>query len=244
MVLFQPDYRSIYLQKCREAIGQSIELNFIKTPGSNCTSKIQVHSLPTPSTPKFDVWEHERRQRSKDSFVVKQAQTLCGRRLRRKVCIQKKEAHFACVTRITFGDVSLRKKRSNIFVSGEQQRKALAESGVTVVANITKDRLLVAWAQDTGRGVYIGRNYRGWREAGWGNPFSPQAHVPEEHDRVIRLYAHHLDDNPILLARLPELCGGKVLLCWCHPLPCHGDVLASRANALTLGVKRRQLRAN
>jgi Domain of unknown function (DUF4326) len=122
-------------------------------------------------------------------------------------------------------------KRSNIFVSDEQHRRALAESGVTVVAHITKDRELVAWAQGTGRAVYIGRNYRGWREAGWGNPFRPQTHAPEEHDRVIALYTRHLDDNPILLERLPELCGGKVLLCRCHPLPCHGDVLAKRANA-------------
>jgi hypothetical protein len=92
---------------------------------------------------------------------------------------------------------------------------------------LEKDRELVAWAEGTGRPVYIGRNYCGWREAGWGNPFRPQTHAPEEHDRVIALYTRHLDDNPILLERLPELCGGKVLLCWCHPLPCHGDVLAS-----------------
>jgi hypothetical protein len=126
----------------------------------------------------------------------------------------------------------MRKKMAKSFVSGEQQRRTLAESGVTVVANITKDRELVAWAQGTGRAVYIGRKFRGWRDAGWGNPFRPQFHAPEEHDRVIALYARHLDGNPILLARLPELCDGKVLFCWCHPLPCHGDVLAKRANAL------------
>jgi Domain of unknown function (DUF4326) len=122
-------------------------------------------------------------------------------------------------------------KRPNTFVSGEQHRRALANSGVTVVAHITKDRELVAWAQGTSRAVYIGRNYRGWHEAGWGNPFRPQTHAPEEHDRVIALYTRYLDDTPLLLTRLPELRGGKVLLCWCHPLPCHGDVLAKRANA-------------
>jgi hypothetical protein len=121
---------------------------------------------------------------------------------------------------------------SKSFVSGEERRRALAKSGVTVVANITKDRVLVAWAKDVGRAVYIGRNCRGWREAGWGNPFRAQTRTPEEHDRVIALYGRHLDENPILLGRLAELCGGKVLFCWCHPLPCHGDVLAKRANAL------------
>ncbi len=121
-------------------------------------------------------------------------------------------------------------KTSNIFVSSQQHRKALAEDGITVVAHITKDRNLVAWAKCTDRAVYIGRDFRGWRGTGWGNPFRPQTHAPEEHDRVVRRYSHYLDDDPILLARLAELSGGKVLLCWCHPLPCHGDLLAKRAN--------------
>jgi hypothetical protein len=119
-----------------------------------------------------------------------------------------------------------------MIIPSEQHRRALAEKGVTVVAHVMKDRELVAWAQSAGRAVYIGRNYRGWRDVGWGNPFRPQTHAPEEHDRVIALYNRHLDDNSILLARLPELRGGKVLLCWCHPLPCHGDALAKRANSM------------
>ena len=121
---------------------------------------------------------------------------------------------------------------SKIFVSGEERRKALAETGVTVVANIKKDRVLVGWAEGAGRAVYIGRKYRGWSDVGWGNPFRAQTRSPEEHDRVVALYARHLDENAILLGRLPELSTGKVLLCWCHPLPCHGDELARRANAL------------
>jgi Domain of unknown function (DUF4326) len=40
------------------------------------------------------------------------------------------------------------------------------------------------------------------------------------------------------LARLPELCGGKVLLCWCHPLPCHGDLLAKLANGQSPPLQR------
>ena len=122
-------------------------------------------------------------------------------------------------------------KRPSTFRSSEERRRALAESGVTVVAHIRKDRALVAWAQCTDRAVYIGRNFRGWRGTVWGNPFKPQTHEPEEHDRVIALYERFLDDNADLSARSPELSGGKVLLCWCHPLPCHGDVLARRANA-------------
>jgi hypothetical protein len=91
-------------------------------------------------------------------------------------------------------------KKASIIMSSEQRRRALAESGITVVAHVMKDRELVAWAQSTGRAVYIGRNYRGWRDVGWGNPFRPQTHAPEEHDRVIALYTRYLDDDPVLCA--------------------------------------------
>lgn len=37
-------------------------------------------------------------------------------------------------------------------------------------------------------------------------------------------YRDELMGNPKLLAALPELCG-KTLVCFCKPLPCHGDVL-------------------
>jgi len=133
-------------------------------------------------------------------------------------------------------------KRPHPFVSSEQHRRELAKNDITVVAHIKKDLELVAWAQDTGRAVYIGRNFRGWRGTGWGNPFRPQTHEPEEHDRVISLYTRYLDDNASLLARLPELSGGKVLLCWCHPLPCHGDLLAKLANGRSLSVQDRMQR--
>jgi hypothetical protein len=33
------------------------------------------------------------------------------------------------------------------------------------------------------------------------------------------------------MAALPEL-RGKRLVCYCHPLPCHGDVLAELADAV------------
>ena len=46
----------------------------------------------------------------------------------------KKKAHFRCVKRIAFGGVMRKKRVSRSFVSSEQQRRALAERGVTVVA--------------------------------------------------------------------------------------------------------------
>lgn len=69
--------------------------------------------------------------------------------------------------------------------------------------------------------VYIGRPSK------WGNPFV----IGRDGNRaeVIRKFEAYLDTRPDLLAALPEL-RGKTLGCYCAPNPCHGDVLARRAN--------------
>jgi hypothetical protein len=48
--------------------------------------------------------------------------------------------------------------------------------------------------------------------------------------QVIALYRSWVLNRPELVERLPTL-KGKVLGCWCKPLPCHGDVLAELADA-------------
>jgi hypothetical protein len=65
------------------------------------------------------------------------------------------------------------------------------------------------------------------RQTRWGNPFK----VGRDGTRaeVIEKYRAYLLDSPELMAALPEL-RGKVLGCWCSPLPCHGDVLVELAN--------------
>lgn len=80
--------------------------------------------------------------------------------------------------------------------------------------------------RDEGRLVPIGR------PGPWGHPIklTPGAGAAER-ARVVAAYDDHLDETPELVARLPEL-RGKALACWCHPLPCHGDVLVARVNAL------------
>ena len=69
--------------------------------------------------------------------------------------------------------------------------------------------------------VYIGRPSK------WGNPFV----IGKDGDRasVIQKYEEWLLTNQELMASLHEL-KGKVLGCWCSPLPCHGDVLVRLAN--------------
>ena len=70
--------------------------------------------------------------------------------------------------------------------------------------------------------VYIGRPSK------WGNPFV----IGRDGTRadVIRKYEEYILSKPDLLADLHEL-RGKVLGCYCAPLPCHGDVLLRLANS-------------
>lgn len=72
----------------------------------------------------------------------------------------------------------------------------------------------------TSADVYIGRPSK------WGNPFV----IGPDGDRasVIRKYEAWLQEQPKLIAALPEL-RGKTLVCWCKPHACHGDVLAKFA---------------
>lgn len=64
--------------------------------------------------------------------------------------------------------------------------------------------------------VYIGR------PSEWGNPFE----IGPDGDReaVIEKYKSWIINQPHLLDKLRTL-EGKTLGCWCHPKPCHGDVL-------------------
>lgn len=66
------------------------------------------------------------------------------------------------------------------------------------------------------------------RRTKWGNPFriGPDGTRAE----VLAKYREYILHRPDLMAALPEL-KGKVLACWCAPLPCHGHILAELADA-------------
>jgi hypothetical protein len=70
--------------------------------------------------------------------------------------------------------------------------------------------------------IYIGRPTK------WGNPYN----IGRDGDRleVITKYRYWLYRQPELLKAAKIELKGKVLGCWCAPLACHGDVLASVAN--------------
>lgn len=65
------------------------------------------------------------------------------------------------------------------------------------------------------------------RPSVWGNPFEIGKNGTRE--EVIEMYRVWLLTNPALMSRIEEL-RGKILGCWCAPLPCHCDILAGLAN--------------
>ena len=91
-----------------------------------------------------------------------------------------------------------------------------------LLINIKQIANVDSWLESPNN-VYIGRYCRGLKvHSPWQNPYkiSPTC---SRYD-VIELYRNFLSENRDLLAMLPRL-GNKTLACWCHPLPCHGDVL-------------------
>ena len=110
---------------------------------------------------------------------------------------------------------------STDWTASERDRREFVVQGLAVVANQKFDRHLIAWAREAGLCVRIDRLSR------WGNPFR----IPADgsRDDVCDRFAHHLAKRPALLEQIADL-RGKVLVCWCHPLRCHGHHLAALAN--------------
>lgn len=74
----------------------------------------------------------------------------------------------------------------------------------------------------TASGIVIDRTSK------WGNRFKIGPHGTRE--QVIKKYEQWLLKQPKLVALAKKELKGKDLLCWCAPLPCHGDVLLRIAN--------------
>lgn len=81
----------------------------------------------------------------------------------------------------------------------------------TRVVNVRKER----------SDIYIGR------PSPWGNPY--RIGVDGDREKVIRLYRiwffHPMQQHVRESAK--RLLKGKKLGCYCHPQPCHGDVLVA-----------------
>ena len=70
--------------------------------------------------------------------------------------------------------------------------------------------------------VYIGRG------SPWGNPFV--IGKDGTRDQVIKKYIAMVEADPEFKARIVANLKGKDLVCFCSPLPCHGDYLLKIAN--------------
>jgi transcriptional regulator with XRE-family HTH domain len=100
------------------------------------------------------------------------------------------------------------------------------------------DRQAVREAKAAGRYVYIGRIHyqrpKGQRD--WGN-YAPDGKVEKnrpdqhaEHLRAVEAFRQWVKSQPNLITSVAEL-RGKVLVCHCKGLPCHGHVLKELADA-------------
>ena len=80
-----------------------------------------------------------------------------------------------------------------------------------------------AWIQNPNN-IYIGRKKkRAFLKASkWENPY-PISRT-NSRKKVIKLFEQYIRSNDILLKDLNQL-RNKNLGCWCHPKPCHGDIL-------------------
>lgn len=120
------------------------------------------------------------------------------------------------------------KKPTDDWRQDERDRQAEVKSGLTVVANASADKNLIAWAERERLAVRIDRSTR------YGNPFV----LDEDGDRdeVCDAYErHYLPHKPSIAERIEagELTG-KVLVCHCYPQRCHGDCLAVEANSVSI----------
>ena len=79
-------------------------------------------------------------------------------------------------------------------------------------------RTTVVHVNRSGFDVYIGR------PSVFGNPFVIGKDGTRE--EVIEKYRQYILSHPALLKKIIVELKGKILGCFCHPLPCHGDVIA------------------
>jgi hypothetical protein len=103
-----------------------------------------------------------------------------------------------------------------------------------------KDRQVIREAKAAGRYVYIGRVHyqRPKGQKNWGN-YAPDGKVDTsksdlqaEHLRAVEAFRQWVNTQPNLMTSVAEL-RGKVLVCHCKGLPCHGHVLKELADKPT-----------
>lgn len=99
----------------------------------------------------------------------------------------------------------------------EEERRKKVEAGLSVVANLQRDKHLIQWATQNGKLVMIDRTSR------WGNPFvlGPDG----DRDNVCMCFQEHYATYKQSFDKHRDELRGKVLACHCYPERCHGDGL-------------------
>ena len=113
----------------------------------------------------------------------------------------------------------------------ELKRKEMVKNGYAVVANLHRDKNLIEWVHENDKYIYIGRpaSRPKWIVQGgfnWGNPIKNGSR-----DSMCDRFAEYFRGNKDMQNHLLKL-RGKVLLCFCYPKRCHGNILATAANGL------------
>lgn len=107
---------------------------------------------------------------------------------------------------------------TNPWLPDEEERKAMVESGKTVVANSERDKNLIQWAEKKGIAVRVDRSSK------YGNPFI----LDDDGDRdaVCDAYENHYLPHKPSIKKQSAFFKGKVLICHCYPKRCHAESLA------------------
>lgn len=98
-----------------------------------------------------------------------------------------------------------------------------------VVVNITDPDLPRDWHRRPETYVYIGRKSGSLPESLFANPYPVAEHG---RDRAIAMYRGYVLASPHIMRAIPKLTG-KILVCFCKPRACHGDVLVDLWNKRT-----------
>jgi Domain of unknown function (DUF4326) len=108
-------------------------------------------------------------------------------------------------------------------------RKIEVEAGRSVLASLRNkngvpvDNALIEWAESQNLAVRIDRS------SVWRNPY--RLGTDGTRKQVIKRYREDFARHRSLHKRIGEL-KGKVLICWCYPEYCHGEILADAATQI------------
>lgn len=110
-----------------------------------------------------------------------------------------------------------RKPTAPEWLPDEIERRKKVEAGLSVVANLGRDKHLIEWAQQNGKLLVIDRTSK------WGNPFvlGPDG----DRDHVCDCFTEHYATFKQSFNQNRGDLEGKVLACHCYPERCHGDGL-------------------